>query len=166
MRMKMTKAPVLVSVMLIVIFVLVGCGGTSEEKSKETVKLDLSIEPRDGAVGKSDKNFTELTKSKPTSVRNDVTTKWRKITLADSVDITKYLLSYNNLYMTDDSTVHIIFNFTTNTTTMINAFEGYLDVRVHEYVKKEEHDVKTIGNGMLLCRYTIYKDNGDIVKVD
>lgn len=164
--MKAKKVLILVSTLLLITFALMGCGGASEEKSEEEVKLDLSIAEREGAIGKSTKEFTELTKAKPNNVRNDVTKKWRKITIEKSTNITEYLLSYSNLHITDDTTVHIIFNFSTNTTTMINDFGSYLDVRIYEYAEKEEHNAKKIPGGMLLSGYAIYKDNGDIVKLD
>lgn len=49
---------------------------------------------------------------------------------------------------------------------MINDFESYLSVKVHEYVEKEELDANKLGSGMVLGEYNIYKDNGDIVKID
>lgn len=137
------------------------------KKDKGRVKLDSSTPKREFTVGKSDKNFLEITDTKPGEVRNDVTGKWRKVRIAESVDINEYLLSYNKLYMTEDSSaVHIIFNFTYKTTTVINDFGSYLSVNVYEYVDKEEHDAKKIGTGLHLGEYKIYKDNGDIVDWD
>ena len=150
-------------IILILSLFLTGCG--KEEILDGSVDLDLTIQEREGAIGKSNKDFTELTNSKPSTVRNDVTEKWRKITLSKSIDINEYLLSYNKLYMTDEpSAVHWIINFNHNTTTSISDMGDYLYVTVHEYVDKEEHDAKVLGNGMVIGEFNIYKDNGDIMK--
>lgn len=124
-----------------------------------------AIPSREEAIGKSDKDFMELTKSKPNAVRNDVTDKWRKVSFAESVDINEYILSYSDLYMGEDTTVHAVINFTYNTTSMINDFGDHLYVTTREYVSKEEHDAKKLGNGMVLGEYQIYKDNGDIIEI-
>lgn len=155
---------ILVLIALLSIFI-VGCGGDNEVLNGE-VELDLSIAEREGSIGKSDKDFTELTTLKPSEVRNDATGKWRKITLSKGVDIAAYILSYNKLYMDEDTTVHSIINFGNKTTAMINNLGSYISVRVHEYQDKEEHDAKELGGGMFLKEYHVYKDNGDIVEVE
>lgn len=137
-----------------------------EEKAKGQVELDTSIEERENAIGKSNKNFLDITENEPRDVRNDVTGKWKMIKLTDPVDTLKYILSYNKLYMEEDTTApHIIVNFAYETTTVINDFGTYLDVTVHEYVDGEEHDAKELGNGMVLGEYRIHKDNGDIEEI-
>lgn len=132
----------------------------SAVKEDEESEWD-DMKDQDMIVGKSDKDFKELTKSKPGKVRNDSTGKWRKVTISESVDIPEYLLSYEDLYMKDEDQVHYIINFTNNTTTIVNKMTGLIFADVHEYVKKEEHDASTLGSGMLLKSYTIYPD-GDI----
>ena len=150
-------------IILIIGVLIIGCG--KKETLNGSVELDLTIQERDGAIGKSDKDFTEVTKLKPSTVRNDVTEKWRKITLSNGIDIAEHALSYNKLYMNDDTTIHWIINFGNNTTTSINDQGTYLDVSIREYVSKEEHDAKELGGGMFLKKYQVYKDNGDIVEV-
>lgn len=158
------KRMLLLVLVAILTFVLVGCG--SKEELDGTVELDLSISEREGTIGKSEKDFTIITKSSPGKVREDTTGKWRKITTSTSEDTIDYMLSYNKLHMTEETTVHAIVNFANKTTTMINDFESYLSVKVHEYVEKEELDANKLGSGMVLGEYNIYKDNGDIVKID
>lgn len=153
----------LITIILITVLIT-GCGG--KEVLDGSVNIDTSIEKREGTVGKSDKDFTEVTTLKPSTVRNDTTEKWRKVTISKSGDINEYLLSYNKLYMAEDTTVHAIVNFTNKTTTLINDNGDYINVRTHEYRDKEEHDAKKLGSGMLLGEFNIYKDNGDIIKVE
>lgn len=153
---------ILVLVALLSIFI-VGCGG--EEALNGEVELDTSIEEREGSIGKSDKDFLELTTTKPSEVRGDNTGNWRKVTISESVDIEEYIVSYNNLYMEEDQ-VHAIVNFNYNTTTMLNDFGNMVSVRIHEYVDKEEHDASKLGSGMLLKEYEIHKDNGDIIEIN
>ena len=149
---------------ILITMLITGCGG--KEVLDGSVEIDTSIGQREGAIGKSDKDFTEITTLKPTTVRNDTTEKWRKTTVSKSVDINEYILSYNKLYMTEDTTVHAIVNFTNKTTTLINDNGEYINVKTHEYIDKEEHDAKQLGSGMLLEEFNIYKDNGDITKVE
>lgn len=155
---------VLSIILVLTLVMLVGCGADEEVLNGE-VELDLSIEEREGSIGKSDKDFTELTNSKPSEVRNDATKKWRKVTLSKGANMAEYALSYNKLFMDEDTTVHSIINFGNKTTTMINDLGSYLSVRIHEYEDKEEHDAKELGSGMLLKEYNIYKDNGDIEEI-
>lgn len=118
----------------------------------------------DNIIGKSDKDFTELTKSKPSKVRNDKTGNWRKITLSENINIEEYALSYAEKHM-NEGEVHYIINFTNNTTTWLNNLGGLLYVDVKERVDKEEHDAATLGSGMLLKSYVIYPD-GDIEELN
>lgn len=122
------------------------------------------LKEQDKIIGKSDKDFSEVTKSKPNDVRNDTTGKWRILKISENIDIEEYALSYADLHMKDDE-VHFIVNFNYHTTTWLNKMGGLLYVDVREYVKKEEHDAKKLGNGMVLKSYVIYPD-GDIQELD
>ena len=134
-----------------------------QEKSEESSTWD-DFKEKDKIVGKSDKDFASVVKDKPTNVRNDKTGKWRKTSIAESIDIEEYALSYYNTYM-NDGEVHYIINFTRNTTTWLNNMGGLLYVDIKEHVKKEEHDASTLGSGTTLKSYVIYPD-GDIQELD
>ncbi len=142
-----------------------------KEEAKATYKTEAEakaeedttwgdLKEHDKIVGKSDKDFKNVTKSKPSEVRNDKTGNWRILKIAEDLDIEEYALSYAELYM-KDSEVHYIVNFNYNTTTWLNKMGGLLYVEVREYVKREEHDANNLGSGMTLKGYTIYPD-GDI----
>ena len=133
-----------------------------EEPVKDNTWDDLK--EQDKIVGKSDEDFSKVTKDKPREVRNDKTGKWRITKIAESIPIEKYALSYSDLYMKEDE-VHFIVNFNYNTTTWLNKMGGILFVEVREYVKREEHDAEVLGSGMTLKSYTIYPD-GDIEEVE
>lgn len=135
----------------------------SDEMDDEEITWD-DVKNHDNIIGKSDKDYLEISDLKPSEVRNDVTGNWRKSTISENVDIQEYLLSYEDLYMQEDE-VHFIINFNYNTTTVVNKFNGLLFVDINEYVEKEEHDADTLGNGMLLKSYIIYPD-GDIEEVE
>ncbi|PIC88114.1 hypothetical protein CSV72_02930 [Sporosarcina sp. P20a] len=141
----------------------------NEEAPVEEVEADNAesewdeVKNKDNIIGKSNKDFKKITKQKPGDVRNDKTGNWRKVTIADNVDIEEYVLSYKDLYMKDGE-VHFIINFNDNTTTVINNLNGILFVDVKEYVSKEEHDAAILGSGMELKNYMIYPD-GDIEEV-
>lgn len=137
---------------------------TSEEE--ETSEDDSSwddVKNKDNIVGKSDKDFTELTDSKPSDVRNDNTGNWRKLTISDSADILDYALSYQKLHMKEEEVHHVI-NFALNTTTTLIELNDLLYIDIKERVDKEEHDASTLGSGMLLKSYRIFPD-GDIEEI-
>ena len=121
------------------------------------------VKNQNNIIGKSDKDFSELTGDKPTEVRNDTTGNWRKITLSENVDIIEYALSYRDLHM-NEGEVHHIINFGNDTTTWLNELGGILFVDIKERVDGEEHDASVLGSGMLLKSYMIYPD-GDIEEV-
>lgn len=138
-----------------------------ESKKDDPVEEDSSwddLKEKDKIVGVSDKDFSEVTKSKPSEVRNDNTGNWRITKIAENIDIEEYALSYANLNMKEDE-VHFIVNFNYNTTTWLNEMNGLLYVDVREYEKKEEHDAKKLGSGMLLKSYVIFPD-GDIQELE
>lgn len=137
---------------------------TNEETPKEDELTWDDVKTKDKIVGKSDKDYSELTNSKSSKVRNDKTGNWRKSTIAENVDIEEYILSYSDLHMDEDE-VHFIINFNYNTTTWITEMHSLLYVDIREYVEKEEHDAKTLGNGMTLISYVIYPD-GDIEEIE
>lgn len=135
----------------------------TEVEEEEDVSWD-DLKNKDKIIGKSDKDFSTISKSKPSDVNNDVTGNWKKYTIADNINIEEYALSYKDLYMHEDE-VHFIINFNYKTTTMLSQLNGLLYVDVKEYVDKEEHDAKQLGSGMDLANYKIYPD-GDIEEVD
>lgn len=161
-----------ISVLLLSVLLLgslVGCGGEKEpnlsagvvelaEKSYEEVKNP------DNIIGVSDKNFLEVTKHKPTDVREATNDKWKKSTISGNVKIEEYAISYKNLYM-EDGAVHYIINFNYHTTTQLFFSGELIFADITEYQEKEEHNARTIGRGILLAKYIIYPD-GDIEEID
>ncbi len=97
--------------------------------------------------------------------RNDVTGNWRLARIAENVNIEEYAIDYYNNYFKSDSEVHIIINFTLNTTTSITVMGNLLDVTTMEYVDKEEHDAKLACSGMLLSEYHVNIDTGEIEQI-
>lgn len=134
-----------------------------EEESANEVETSWD-DLKGDVVGKSAKDFLELTSSEPRDVRNDTTESWKKSTISESVDILEYLSSYKDLYMSEGDT-HWIINFSYNTTTRIYFTGGLLYIDITEYVNKEEHNADILGTGMLLGSYVIYPD-GDIEELN
>lgn len=142
-----------------------GADSEDEPEAEEDDSLSWDdLKTTENIIGKSDKDFSEVMKAKPSEVRNDVTGNWRKVTLAENIDIEEYAKSYQELHM-DEGETHFIINFNRKTTTVINEFNSLLYVDIHEYVEKEEHDANQLGSGMLLVSYVIYPD-GDIEKIE
>ena len=97
--------------------------------------------------------------------RNDVTGNWRLARIAENINIEECALDYYNNYFQSDDELHIIINFTLNTTTRISVIGNILDVSILEYVDKEEHDAKLACSGMLLNEYHVNIDSGEIEKI-
>lgn len=97
------------------------------------------------------------------NVDDDVTGNWRLLLYSSGEDILNYVVAYYQAYFEDDSEVHCVVNLGLGTTTIITASgDGSLFVKAHEYVDKEEHSAKTLGNGTLLKSYLVNLSTGEI----
>lgn len=136
----------------------------AQKKQEETTTTE-ELE-RENIIGTSNKNFKDIETLKPSSVRNDVTGKWRVSKIATNENILEYAKSYYNNNFSNGDEIHAIVNFTLNTTTQISKlFDGIIVVTIHEYVNGEEHDAKKMFGGDVLGEYWIYLDNGDIEEI-
>lgn len=97
--------------------------------------------------------------------QNDATGNWRLAEIAENIRIEEYALDYYKNYFESDNEIHIVINFTLNTTTRIIVIGNLLDVATMEYVDKEEHDATLACSGMLLSEYYVSADTGDIEKI-
>lgn len=142
---------------------------TITEEPATTEEPTITEEPaehREGMYGISDKNIEDVDAHFSVSdVRNDVTGNWKISSIAESINIEEYALSYYKKYFSADTEIHAIVNFTLNTTTKISVMGDMIDVSIYEYVDKEEHDAKILFSGTLLKEYFIYLDNGDIEEI-
>lgn len=84
------------------------------------------------------------------SVRNDVTGKWRYSTTSSSNVPADYAVEYYNEMFSSDDEVHGIWNATLGTMTRLNVFGNLLYVDTLEYVDGEEHDANLMFSGALL----------------
>ncbi len=92
----------------------------------------------------------------PLEFPDDVTGKWRKVTFAEGeVEFQYYALCYYDTYFESDDEVHILYNFSNKTVNCINCFGSFLNLRVLDYVDKEEHSAKAACGGTLLAEYHI-----------
>ncbi len=133
---------------------------TTKKKQKKKHRKGKNI------IGISNKDIHDIDGTfQADKVRNDVTGNWRISTIAANVRMEKYAMSYYKWVFLGDEEIHGIVNFTNKTTTKISVAGNILDVAVYEYVTGEEHDAKKLFSGMLLNEYFVYKDNGDIEKV-
>lgn len=96
---------------------------------------------------------------------NDATGNWRLATTTENTDIMDYVIDYYKTYFKSDSEIHVIINFSLNTTTSIMAMGNLLYVTTTEYVDNEEHDAKLACSGMLLSEYCVNIDTGEIEKI-
>lgn len=139
----------------------------NQEKTEEQESnAPVDIIERENIIGTSNKNFKDITTSKPTPVRNDVTGNWKLSRISTSENILEYIRSYYKDNFNNDEEIHAIVNFSLNTTTQVSKLlDNILSVTIFEYVDKEEHDAKKLFTGMVLKEYWIYLDNGDIEEI-
>ena len=136
-----------------------------EAEAKENIATTPTIK-RENIIGTSNKDFKNISTSKPTKVRNDVTCNWKLSTIATTDNILEYAKNYYDNNFTSDDEIHAIVNFTLNTTACVSSlFDNIINVTIHEYVDKEELDANKLFSGMVLGDYWIYLDNGDIEKI-
>lgn len=142
---------------------------TEEAEPSKKPKKNNNVKHRKGDefVGISDKNIDNIDSLVfSETVRNDNTGKWRLARIADTRNIEEYALSYYHKYFKNDNEIHAIVNFTNGTTTNISVIGDMLDITIHEYINKEEHDANLLFSGMVLAQYFVYLDNGDIEKIE
>lgn len=130
---------------------------TPEVTQEQESEPEISEEPEEDPLG-----FNVMFSA---TYRNDTTGNWRLARIAEDIDIENYAVDYYNNYFTSDDEIHIIINFTRNTTTRINKLGNLLDVTIMEYVDGEEHDAKIACSGDLLAEYQVDIDSGEIEKI-
>ncbi|SFE20566.1 hypothetical protein SAMN02910327_00621 [Peptostreptococcaceae bacterium pGA-8] len=151
----------IIAVILITIISKTGANdGVENEAKNATSSVEQHKEKTQGdSTTKDDISFMV------SNVRNDVTGNWRIATIAENIEMQDYALDYYKEYFKSDDEIHAIVNFNYKTTTRIAVMGNLLDVSVHEYVKKEEHDAKLLFSGMLLKEYHINMDTGEIEEI-
>lgn len=136
---------------------------TKVEKDEQKPTTD-NVTHRNNMYGISNKPIDDI-KISVGKVRNDKTGNWRIATIAENINIEEYAKSYYEKYFKNDNELHGIVNFNYNTTTQISVIGDRLDIRIYEYVDKEEHDANLLYTGTPLGEFWVYLDNGDIEKV-
>ena len=179
---KSSKKVWIVLAVVVVLFVaLVAWINSLPEPEAETTSSAPStsaIPARKEATGKSDKAISEYDSS--IIIGNFPDDKSKKRILARTATATgnfeEYAKSYYETYFNkiendeypDIAETHFVVNFTNKTVTHIIKVPGVdiLELDVTEYTDKEELSFDTIGEGMLLAKYYVYLDNGDIEPLD
>lgn len=152
---------------VIVIIVLMGIIGSqgNDDSSKNNEKQSINV-----SNSKKDNKKTDSQKEKDvtftvTKVRNDKTGRWRIATISEDIEIQNYALKYYKDNFKKDDEIHAIVNFYNKTTTRISVIGNMLDVAIHDYVDKEEHDADKLFGGTLLKEYHINVETGKIEEV-
>ena len=117
---------------------------TENDESQSTIALD------DSSAQESSSDPLGFNVMFSKTYRNDTTGNWRLARIAENINIEEYAVDYYNNYFESDSEIHIIINFTLNTTTRITVMGNLLDVSIMDYVDKEEHDAALACSGTLL----------------
>ena len=137
----------------------------TEDVKTEIVETESKIET-EIASDYNGKNIDDIDAHFSVSkVRNDATGNWRISSIAESINIEEYALSYYKKYFSNNTEIHAIVNFTHNTTAKLTVMGNILDVSIYEYVDNEEHDANLLFSGMLLKQYFVYMDTGEIEEI-
>lgn len=140
-------------------------GSKAEHNEKNTTSVAKITEKSSESEERKNKNPLGFDVSFQSSYRNDVTGNWRLALITENIEIEKYAVDYYKNYFKADTEIHIIVNFTLNTTTRIIVMGNLLDVAIMEYVDKEEHDANIACSGMLLAEYHVNIDTGELEKI-
>lgn len=132
---------------------------TENDESQSTIVLD------DSSTQESESDPLGFNVMFSKTYRNDITGNWRLARIAEDINIEEYAVDYYNNYFESDNEVHIIINFSLNTTTNITVMGNLLDVTIMEYVDKEEHDASLACSGALLKEYHVNIDTGEIEEI-
>ena len=146
---------------LLIILVILVKIFTNSSKKNESYNISNDLTKQN--IQQTEKNKSKLS---VTSVRNDITGNWRIAKIAENIEMQNYALDYYKEYFKSDDEIHAIVNFNYKTTTKISVIGNLLDVTIHEYVPKEEHNAKLLFSGMVLSEYHINKDTGEIEEID
>ncbi|WAW14773.1 hypothetical protein [Peptostreptococcus equinus] len=133
-----------------------------EHRSEVNTQTKNSQKKRSGVTLQSKKDIKDLDISFKNSMRNDVTGNYRLSKFSEMLDFNEFIISYGNKYFNSKNEVHFIINFANKTTAVLRDMGDHYYVTYHGYVDNEEHDAKKIPSGMVLSKYNIYKNNGDI----
>lgn len=126
--------------------------------------IDTSLEERPFTISRADKDIQSLDNVSPKVAPEDDSGNWF-LTMQDSGEaFVDYSLSYAETYIGEASDeVHWVIDTTNQRTTSIENKGDYLHVWVYEHLEGEEQHVATLGTGVPITDYHVYKDNGDIV---
>lgn len=138
---------------------------TEPETEEQTSAPTESVPHRENSIGTSNKDINDLQLEFYDKVKNDVTGSWKCLIIPSAINIQDYALSIYNQYY-GDSKILVIENLGNRTCTVMTDFGEFLDITVHEYIDGEENDAKLMAGGDWLEQYWIYKDNGDIEKIE
>lgn len=167
---------VLIAIIAICIIGIVATPSKKEEEGAKTTEVSATTEsPTQDSEPESEPEQSEAEDQQEEStlgemsvifsdsVRNDVTGNWRMAKVTGSKSAEEYAADYYKEYFKAENEVHIIVNFTLNTTSVLTYGNGEIYVRIYEYVDGEEHDAKKIPSGESLAEYHINADTGEIV---
>lgn len=146
------------------------------ENSTKATEAEKEVKSQTTSQNKVDKSTPEIKQDEKDPLgfnvmfsktyKNDTTGNWRLARIAEKMSAEKYALDYYNNYFKSDDEIHVIINFTLNTTTRIAITGDFLDVSTTEYVEKEEHDAAIACSGLLLSKYRIGINNGKIEEIE
>ena len=98
------------------------------------------------------------------SVKNDVTGKWRLAIVDTSAPVSSYIVDYYKEYFKSDDEIHAIINRHDNTTTRVAVYGDMIDVTTLQYIKGEENDANLLFCGDMIADEFYDKTTGEVLE--
>lgn len=164
-----TKKKIVLSIIFAIwciIALIAGTDGNEVENEPQTTKQEATTVTQKKEIKSGTYKIKDMDFLFSDSVRNDKTGRWRLSKIAENVQPEEYAAEYYKKMFVKDNEVHIIINFTLNTTTCINYLgDNTIDVSIYDYVSKEEHDAALMCSGAFLGEYHINVETGKVEEI-
>lgn len=96
------------------------------------------------------------------SVKNDVTGKWRLAIVDTEAPVNSYVVNYYKNFFKSDDEIHGIINKHDGTTACVSVMLGMFSITVHKYVPGEENDAKLLFSGDVISDEFYNMETGQI----
>ncbi len=98
------------------------------------------------------------------SVKNDVTGKWRLAIVDTTSPVSSYIVSYYQNYFKSDDEIHAIINRHDNTTIRVAVYGDMIDVTTLQYIQGEENDANLLFCGDMISDEFYDKTTGEVLE--
>ena len=138
---------------------LTACGSSSDSSTSSSASASsATVESSDSSVAEtaSSSVITDISTISDSTATENISEESVSVSSESSEDSVAFTPIGDSLAIDFDlNEVHVLYNFSNKTVNCINCFGSFLDLRVLDYVDKEEHSAKAACGGTLLAEYHI-----------